>query len=134
MINWYGVVLMTKTWLDKLCEPLENPKYPQIKGALVKKIGEKIIGKCAEGEIACQNNIKYERYQLELPTEAFIKLGVPHDLLTDLPCYNSFYNNFRFADFESTSLSSIIISLNDTAELSYDELAEFLRTTFEDAV
>jgi len=132
---------MTKTWLDKICEPLEHPKYPQIEGSLVKytynESGEKgdIIGKCAEGEIACQNKISYETHAVELYEEDFInKLGVPIDIFNSLPqiSFAGFHELVRFN--YTMNLSDMIGTLNDGGHFKYPEMAEFLRTTFEDAV
>ena len=126
-----------KTWLDKLCEPLEHPKYPQIKGVLV-KIGynDQIIGKCAEGEIGCQNNISYEVNQGELnPTDFINIIGVPDNIFNNAPCLLKSVTQNRIIDFmiesEHTNLSDLLINMNDTG-FKYHEIAEFLRITYGD--
>lgn len=125
---------MTKTWLDRLCEPLEHPKYKQISHALIKRdIDGNIIGKCAEGEIACQNNLKvdYER-EVTLRTEHFQSLGIPLDLLGNtFPLLD--WNNDFMMEREIASIGGYIVTMNDNG-FTYPQIVEFLRTTFEDAV
>lgn len=130
-----------KSWLDKLCEPLEHPQYPQIVGHLFKLNADNdIIGKCAQGEIACQNNlIDWKTYQFNtLGSSEFKKLGLPEDLLWgNLPDISlTRTENETIVDFDSAfgaSLGQIIIHLNDKG-FTYPQIVEFLRTTFEDAV
>lgn len=134
---------MTKTWLDKLCDPLEHPKYPQVKGVLVERDEEtdEIIGKCAEGEIACQNNLKLDRDFGRLGVGYMAKLGIPLDLLTMCyPIITKIYHTKNkgtiIVDFENITADNIegmITSLNDYG-FTYPEIIEFLRTTFGDAV
>lgn len=118
-----------KTWLDKLCEPLEHPKYPQIKGRLVElDMKGDITGKCAEGEIVCQNNLtNISKHWIDRSN--WEKLGVPKDLMNDLP----FLFDSIYSQEDNYSISDYIISLNDHG-YSYPEIVEFLRATFEDAV
>lgn len=119
-----------KTWLDKLCEPLEHPKYQQIKGFLYKKDDDgNIIGKCAEGEILCQNNIPLEPNQIGFIYDyQFTEIGVPNDLTEKI------LPNIEWAfDEKELSIGNYIVSLNDEG-FTYPEIVEFLRTTFEDAV
>lgn len=125
-----------QTWLHKLCEPLLHPKYPQIKGSLVRygKL-EEIIGKCAEGEIMCQNQIKLiNRSQALMTEEQLLLLGVPKDLIGTLQEENgeklSYYRSGILNNF---NLRYNIAELNDYG-FSYIEIAEYLITTFEDAV
>jgi len=122
------------TWLDKICYPLEHPKYPQIKQRLVEydDNGE-IIGKCARGEIACQNNISTDFWKTILTPEDFIKLGVPCDFAVS--DYLPFLDTTPDFDLEiNSSIGDYIICMNDTLDFTEPEIAEFLRTTFEDAV
>lgn len=129
-----------KTWLDKLCEPLEHPQYPQIKGVLSKTIKtilgyEQVIGKCAEGEIACQNNIKYQRNQAILRYDDLNLLGIPKDLIENfiLPYFN-YYNGIQgYIDYIHYNIGQWIVGLNDSG-FTYPQIVEFLRVTFEDAV
>lgn len=122
-----------KSWLDKLCKPLEHPRYPQIQGSLVQYNGRKIIGKCAEGEIACQNNISYSRLQGTLSLKQLLELDIPIDLVTDiiLPDYDNNSDNFNFDRLGN--IGEYIWKLNDNS-FTYKQIVEFLRTTFEDAV
>jgi hypothetical protein len=124
---------MTKNWLDKLINPLRKPQYPQIFGELrrIDPPDGKIIGKCAEGEIACQNGVRYKKQDITLNPHKLRKLGIPKDLTDfDLPSYHN--NNFDF-DVEMDNIGSWIYGLNDKP-LSYNQIADFLQITFEDAV
>lgn len=122
-----------KTWLDKLCEPLLNPKYQQIKGTLCKRNGRKIIGKCAEGEIACQNRIKYGNDQLYLHGSQLIKLDIPFDLIDNEDLPQIYFTNPEVDFNRTTNIGEYIFCAND-AGFTYPQIAEFLRVTFEDAV
>lgn len=120
---------MTKTWLDKLIDPLLNPQYPKTtyKLAIYNDEGE-IIAKCAEGEISCQNNLGVNlRTHAALPFDALEKLGIPKDLIyhDELPSWISEEDNLYIGNY--------LHGLNDIG-LTYPEIAEFLRTTLEDAV
>ena len=126
---------MDKTWLDKLCGPLEHPKYPQIYRSLVKfDKDNQIIGKCVEGEIACQNNIIYDNDQPTLTREQLLQLGIPEDLVNGkiLPMI---WTNMEvdFNEDNTSSIGTYIWKLNDVG-YTYDTIVEFLRTTFGDAV
>lgn len=116
-------------WLERLVYPLEHPQYPQIRKRLIKfnRKGD-IIGKCAEGEIACQNGIHYDPERNELLHYNFFQMGVPRDLVEYdiLPPINL---NIFFVN----NINEYIIALNDFG-FTYKQIAEFLRTTFEDAV
>lgn len=127
-----------KTWLDKLCEPLEHPKYPQIKGLLFRKDNDgNIIGKCAEGEILCQNNIPLEHNQIGCIYDyQFRKMGVPPDLLERVLPHIFSHALYNYKDYENIneySIGQLIVTLNDEG-FTYPEIVEFLRVTFEDAV
>ena len=116
-----------KSWLDNLCNPLEHPKYRQIKFHLVEfyKNG-KIKGKCAQGEIACQNKIPYSQAQTTLYLHDFILMGVPIDLLSQLPqLYRSM--NFNMESCLTDGIQDYIFRLND-GDFNYNQIAEFLRT------
>lgn len=124
------------TWLDKLCGPLLNPQYPQIKGTLtlLSPNGD-ILGKCAEGEIACQNGIKYPTWQHTLRDADLRELGIPDDFV-DEDCLPSMWVGAKSSsiDFDQcVSIGSYIYGLNDSG-FTYPQLVEFLQTTFEDAV
>jgi|GEM_PF-5282029 len=125
------------TWLDKICYPLEHPKYPQIKKRLVLYGRDgKIIGKCAEGEIACQNKLPIDSDgEGTLNPEDFIKLGVPEDLARYgcLPYLSEMFDFDRWSEINGC-IGEYIVSMNDTLDFTESEIAEFLRTTFEDAV
>jgi len=125
-----------KTWLDRICDPLENPKFPQIKYTLAEYDRDgKVIGKCAEGEIACQNKIPYKRYQTVLDDDDFRLLGIPEDLVSDniLPIFDIRVFSLGSGYDLGYSISNYLFKLND-AGFTYPEIAEFMRTTFEDAV
>jgi len=119
------------TWLDNLINPLRNPKYPQIRGQLVEfGYNNKIIGKCAEGEIACQNGIKYKPHQILLHKEELLKLKIPEDLVDNqLP----HFSNLDFTTLIDDNIGDYLYGLNDS-NLTYNQIADFLETTFRDAV
>lgn len=124
-----------KTWLDRLCDPLEHPKYPQIYGKLVKYADpanntSQIIGKCAEGEIACQNGIKPSS-NICLSTRELKMLNVPDDIIQSIGLDIEINGEVFISTFDG--INGIIVGLNDT-HYTYPEMVEFLRTTFEDAV
>src|SRR6185312_5205891 len=120
-----------KTWLDKLCEPLEHPKYPQIKGILV-EYDERynIVGKCAEGEIICQNELKnISRFGID--KDNLDRLGIPKDLQDRMPRLKindkgDIDFGFDENDIHIGDISNYIFTLNDYG-YSYPEIIEFLR-------
>ena len=134
---------MSKTWLHNLCEPLLHPQYEQIKGALIKynkEFGQKkseIIGKCAEGEIACQNGIVVGKFQNLLDSFQLKKLGIPKDLVEEgMPMLRRDGKDGHIEfnmDNQIDDIGDYIIYLND-AGFTYPEIVEFLITTFEDTI
>lgn len=130
--------LETKTWLDRLTEPLSNPKYPQIRGRLIEKDGQgSIVGKCAEGEIACYNNIPIEGCEGFLENDLLRNLGIPSDFVYGgLPKMTlSFITGQEKIDFRNVdhNIGDYIINLNDSG-FTYPQIVEFLKETFGDAV
>ena len=129
------------TWLDKLINPLRNPQYPQIQGHLVRKnFNGEIIGKCAEGEIACQNGLKIVDGTEFLSEDELLMLGIPPDFVYNLPYIHQYHPTLESPptwtiDFEdqTDNVGHYIIRLNDDG-FEYDQIIEFLETTFGDAV
>lgn len=129
--------LKKMSWLDKLCYPLENPKWKQGFKELVtykeNEDGEKIIkAKCAEGMIACVNkiNVTYKTY---LSRKDFLSLGVPCDLIDECLVWEYLSDNLLLLR-KIDAFNMMILCLNDDLKLTPKQIAKFLRTTFEDAV
>jgi len=146
-MNWKNRIFYCgrkNSWLDNICNILRHPYYKKVTGSLaIFNDLEEVIGKCALGEISCRVGIK-----LTKENSAFIKYGkimetarVPFCLREGkiLPEINyantNDFNSINVEDFPSeyggADLEWWIYTLND-AGLKYNEIADFLETTFGD--
>lgn len=132
----------------KPSEILRNTSTPQITGDLIKfkkyeKSGTDIIklkepellGKCAMGILACDSGKKNLQLSLKrefVPYEDILSAyGIEMEKV--YPHMSIFPDDGKVWDFTSEvlmSLDGIIIRLNDTYELTFKEIAEFLEVTF----
>jgi len=127
------------TWLDNMCNALEHPQYPQIKGRLVRKTMQEdgtvtIDGKCALGEINCQiRGIEPVNYVFLRIVEQQ-EIGIPDEFINDnLPDLSPTREEEVFYENLHTGLTSWIVALNDSG-FTYPEIVEFLKTTFPEEV
>ena len=142
-------------WLQKICKVLRHPKSKQIKSSLIslvftdtshKKI-KKILGKCVLGELGCRAGMKpMELHRLDCDTDHYDKIMRRYDVpkwlldknLPELELLNdddfSIRNKYIFNETDHVSLSTWLFHLNDDFALTEPEIADFLETTFKDAV
>jgi len=126
-----------KKWLRTICEILEHPRHKQVYGRLIifrSLKSRKIEGKCVLGEIGCQLGFTPNEL-FNMNTLDYIKIlrkaQVPKWLLEglNLPHFSmGFHEWYGWGD----NLDSWLYELNDN-HLTYEEISDFLKTTFEDA-
>lgn len=125
-----------KESIERICDILEHPGYPQMTGALVKyDDDDNIIAKCALGEISCSVGL-YLRKGEEEPNYVDImeKAGVPKWLRigSNLPIMEKAGREVELFDIDSYqghNIETYIYQLND-ANFTYPQISEFLRCTF----
>lgn len=127
-------------WLENILKILRNPQYKQIKGRWVEfnENGEP-IGKCAMGEISCQSGLKIQDSCYHSMHSDILKIvGVPKWLIHggNLPILersNGKIQKLLFYEESSCgiNLDDYIIYTNDFG-WTYNEIADFLETTFKD--
>jgi len=128
------------SWLDKICYPLEHPKHEQIHGCLItfRDIdSDEIEGKCALGEIGCYLGFTPNEL-FNMRTSEYIKIlrkaKVPKWLLegANLPRICNADVQVPVED-GGRNLDQLLYQLNDEY-FTYEEISDFIRTTFEGAV
>lgn len=119
--------------INKICEILASPKFPQITGTYAQfDEDDNITGKCALGEVACGVGLKIQHrvdlLRLEVK-DIIAAAGVERDLNTfTLPSIDYRLNqNFDFECYDT--IGKYIYYLND-AGYTYPQIIEFLQTTF----
>jgi|SRR3972149_1139733 len=122
------------TWLDNICNVLEHPQYPQIRGRLIKRNNDdSIMGKCALGEINCQIRGKEPSNYVFLTGLEQSEIGIPDEFVeSNLPDFNPNREETFYEDIH-TDLTSWIVALNDSG-YTYPEIIEFLKTTFPEEI
>ena len=127
-------------WLQKICKVLRHSKSTQIIGELVRFDSEhKIVGKCALGELGSRAGMTANKL-LEIDDgggdyyEILEKYKVPKWLTEGyLPALEK-WSLFEDHSNKVANLDEWIINLNDDFEFTEPEIADFLETTFKDAV
>lgn len=116
--------------IRKIAGELRTTETTQIKGALSKFDDEdQLIGKCALGVLTCKF---YEKLTSEHPNghvddseieycDILLASGIECEFIEDLP------NEW---DEDNSDLSGVICHLNDRAQLTFKEIADYLETTF----
>lgn len=128
--------ILRNTTTPQICGDLiKFKKYDRVNGEVIMRKEPEFLGKCALGVLACESG--KENLQLSLKREF-----VPYeDILSAYgiemekvyPHMSIFPDDGKVWDFTSEvlmSLDGIIIRLNDTYELTFKEIAEFLEVTF----
>src|SRR3990170_336509 len=123
------------TWLDNICNVLEHPQYPQIRGRLINYMHAKIEdinGYCALGALACEKKLfkDMDHWGDGSPRIAEPAFG---DIIEAYGLENSLGgHDFPECPVCSTSLgreiSSIITHLNDSHRLTFVQIAKHLKT------
>jgi len=127
----------------KLSQILRETKIQQITGDLIRfkqdertfKPYDEIIGKCALGILACESEDPSMHLNID---KTFVKYweiiesyGLKDDSVYPKLCDKIGNNPYNW-DFDDTAnLSTIIIRLNDTYQLKFKEIADFLEVTFD---
>jgi len=141
--------------IKEICEILRTPDYPQIQGELVQLDHEQpndriVIGKCALGELSCRlGNSLTETIDISnwstsaVYAKTILQLadGLPSWIVTGnwLPQIRRVHDvdetaspNILFDDrMIECNLGELIMNMNDLC-FTYEEIADFLETTFED--
>lgn len=135
--------------IEKICQILRTPEYPQGMGLLVEfDIHGNIISKCALGEISCRSGLPITESMVDDPNYNYSIMRTAHipiDLYEGclLPCMLSWDSETQPInlsthippedDFEGDgdNIQDWIWKLNDNG-FTYDEIAEFLEVTFQD--
>ena len=133
----------------KPSEILRSATTPQITGDLIKfqkyetvggethRLAQPIfLGKCALGVLACDSGNSYLQLSIDKDYVSYEAILEEYDIDTEkvYPHMSVFQNAENVWDFTSEVLMSvdgIIIRLNDTYELTFKEIAEFLEVTFD---
>ena len=127
-----------KTAIKRICDILEHAEYPQIHGDLIKLEGDKIVGKCALGEISCKVGLKLDKdCTTHIYRDILEAAGVPKAYLDgdNLPYFSrtdltvGTFDVFDFDTDHGCDLDQYIWTLNDEG-YNYNEISEFLRCTF----
>lgn len=123
--------------IRRIAKALRNTDVKQITSALAKFDNEKnLIGKCALGVLSCEyyRKITHENnYDVDY-NEILRACGVPDEWVNNIlpnSCYFTSKDSFYLDEANwCHQLSDMIPSLNDREKLTFDEIAEFLETTF----
>lgn len=123
----------------KMSQILKDTTVPQLYGALIAfdEYTKEFKGKCALGVLACESgnpDLKLSVDNMGAPWEDIIKAyGVdPQEGFPTITCNRDYEEGLHGWDFEyGMDLSLIIIRLNDSWKLSFEEIGEFLEVTFD---
>jgi len=119
---------------SKISQVLKDTKIHQIHGHFIDfDLNGELLGKCALGILACESPdetlhlSKYNRGGLWDNFDRLFKSYGVEDI-KGLP-QPSIYNGWSFST--TSTLTDIIMHLNDTKELTFKQIGEFLEVTFD---
>ena len=117
-------------WALEIAKMLRETNVPQITGRLIDYVPfTNVVGKCALGVISCEVGLPLSITQdlTALPEYQDIlkEVGVPNEFLYD--CVTPFLFMTGQKD-----LYDIIYTLNDAHKLTFEQIADYIETTFGD--
>src|SRR3990167_2740482 len=125
--------------IQRMARALRNTDVPKIRGSLIKfdYFSNELLGKCAIGVFSCEFFEKLTKEHKYVQYESVLRAcGIPDEWINcTLPTMGFLTSKIQHTNEWIFTLVDLIPSMNDYVffdckELSFDEIAEFLETTF----